>query len=120
METTKNDGRLRSAQPSDRQVETMSSLEERTDAVLSGLAGLVWMPGFPDNEASLKMIAKVVAKFVAVEPDPIVDATVSPLAWLLEEIATEQTFFPKPIEVRKIYQERYRPLDGRSAAEMGS
>ena len=95
------------------------------------------MPGYPSGEGRMDLFSEAVASFVddrlrvfneqsgrwKILPNPqegetTPEGAVRPFTWLLREIARTCTFFPKPIEIRKIYEEQFPPRDGRSASDL--
>jgi hypothetical protein len=77
------------------------------------------------NEKGLKLFASAVASFAddrertheILFPD---GRKIIPLNWLLEEIMKTCIFLPMPIQMRRIYEEYFSPLDGRYASQLES
>lgn len=90
--------------------------------VQEALAMLIWMPSYPkgdDMAPARKLIASAVAAFVDDrECDHAELGKIVPLEWLIQEIATVCRFYPKPIEIRELYEQVWPPLDGRSSDDL--
>ena len=86
------------------------------------LAQLSWMPGYEKvaaNEKGLRLFEKCVRNFADDrEMDHAILGKVIPLDWLLEQIGETVQFFPKPIEMRRMYTKYFSPLDGFEAREL--
>jgi hypothetical protein len=85
-------------------------------AVEEMLALLGWMPKYRPTPKSLRVVATAVAAFVddrRVQHEDL--GEVVPLEWLIQEITATREFFPQPIVMRRIYETRFTPLDGRSS-----
>lgn len=98
--------------PQEKLPERYTSDLESTKCALEKLS---WMPGFDKvkaNEKGFDLFAKVVARFVDDRGRP------APLDWLIEEISATCEFFPKPIQMRSIYEQKFPPLDGKTSAEL--
>lgn len=93
------------------------------EIIHDALAQLGWMPGYDkvaENPKGLKLFESAVRTF-ADDRDcthEILGGKVNPLDWMLNQIATTCTFFPKPIEMRKIYVKYFPPLDGMEPREL--
>jgi hypothetical protein len=89
--------------------------------IQKALSGLAWMPGFPSGTRQRAIVAGAVAAFADDRPQLSEQpgaASIVPLDWLITEIASSCVFFPKPIEMRRIYELQFSPLDGRSSSDL--
>lgn len=87
------------------------------------------LPGKPTESKPKAAYAKAVARivrglktdeWVAIDRDyaPILKGYSGDLEWLVAQITDRCEFFPKPIQVREIYETSFTPADGRSSASL--
>jgi hypothetical protein len=110
--------------------EKTKCLKDRTDDVVKGLTKLRFMPKFPTEQDQLEFIAELIARFCetqdvndAKEPDEPEGLKhlgwFNPLDWLVKEVGSTYTFFPTPIQFRKVYDKCcVFPLDGKTAVDL--
>ena len=89
--------------------------------VAGALALLDWMPGYPSDQRKQQMIAMAVCQFADDRPHDHEDLgpNLKPLDWLIREATARFVYFPKPIQLRRLYEQRWTPLDGQKSVDMG-
>lgn len=92
--------------------------------VKEALGILAWMPGYDKVAANVKGLdcfARAIRRFVDDrEMNHQEFGLVVPLEWLIDHIGETCEFFPKPIQMRMIYERHFPPLDGRAAVDLVS
>jgi hypothetical protein len=112
------------------QKQPTKSLDDRTVDILEKITVLSYLPKYPPEEKQLKFICRRLAAFVQTvdvnhscpaDPRPTDMGWVNPLDWLLDQVAdTFSSYFPAPIAMRKIYEQYFTPLDGKTSSELES
>lgn len=101
----------------------------RIPAVSTALLKLKHMRGFPAEREGFEAVVRAIARFCetteiyhgSVNPEftgPGDLGQVVPLDWLMDEILDSRAWFPAPVEMRALYETKFAPLDGRSAASL--
>ncbi len=110
--------------------EKTKPLDKRTEDVATALRKLRFMPRFPEDPDQLAFVAELIARFCETqdvndvkepdEPDGLKHrGWFNPLEWLIKEVGSTYTFFPTPIQFRRVYDKGIvSPLDGKSALDL--
>lgn len=114
-----------------KQKEPTKPLQERIVEIGKMMGSLGWMKGYPQEERHIAMICRCIANFAQTvgvqrvpenpdDPAPDADGWVYPAAWLFDRIGETCEWFPKPIQMRRIYETKFHPLDGKNSVDMES
>lgn len=114
----------------------MKATQENVDWGYAQLERLIHMKSFPPTAPSLDAVVRAFLRIVGDQPEHVYqdyDDELGPIErrveartgqstgeWLVEQILDRCEFFPAPIQMRRIYEERNTPDDGRRSAEMGT
>lgn len=112
----------------------MEPSKENVDWAVDLLMQFSHKKNFPESDLGLKAEARAFLRIVGDQKEHVYDAydpdlgpitkRVEPVLgvdtaeWLIEQALDRLEFFPSAIQLRRIYEEKYQPADGRRSGDM--